>query len=383
MRQLTAIVNGRLITGTDDDFRDGVVLIEGGQISDVVAQVPPGEIDQVDAAGAIVAPGIVDLHGDAFERAVMPRPRVSMPMTIALADTIADLASSGVSTGFISITDSWEPGLRSRETLREFIDQLRRSEPGPDLRVHVRHETTNTHGTAELQGWLRAGDVTMLSLADHAPGGITAPGTQPSAVQCARTGCDAATLAELTDKAIARRSDGQRVDSELARIAAELNCPVASHDSSSADDLQRDLALGVNIAEFPMTGDLAGRYRAEGVAVLFGAPNVVRGGSHSGNVTVSEVIDIEAGDILCSDYHYPSLLHAPFVLADAGLDTLARTWRTVSTHPAAAAGLTDRGVLAPGQRADVVLVDDQSTPCVTRLIVGGNTVHEAVPVCVN
>lgn len=383
MARVTAIANGRLITGVDDEIRDGVLMIEDGVISDIVDEVPAGDIEHIDAQGALVAPGIIDLHGDAFERSVMPRPRVTMPMRVALAETVADLASAGISTGYVSITDSWEPGLRSRDTLRAVVEELRVLDTGLDVRVHVRHETTNTDGIEELGGWLRSGDVTMLSLADHTPGAITRADSKPSAVQCGRTGCDEQTLIELTDAAIARRDAGQALDAELAALAHGLDCPVASHDGRSNDDLARDLGLGVNIAEFPMNGELATSYRDEGIAVLFGAPNVVRGGSHLGNLSVTDVLDVNAGDILCSDYHYPSMLHAPFVLTEVGLGDLAQTWRTVSTHPARAAGLADRGVLEPGLRADVAIIDDRLTPSVTRLIVAGETAYQAAPVCAN
>ena len=145
---------------------------------------------------------------------------------------------------------------------------------------------------------------------------------------------------------------------------------------SSFDDVQRDLRLPVDLAEFPMSHEIAQAYRDAGIRVMLGAPNLVRGGSHLGNLSVADALRLEAGDMLCSDYHYPSLLQAPFAITDRGLSSLPVAWRAVSSAPAEAAGLLDRGVLETGRRADIVVVDDTgASPPTVQLFVNGESVY--------
>ena len=162
----------------------------------------------------------------------------------------------------------------------------------------------------------------------------------------------------------------------MAEVAAAAACVTASHDADSEDDLVRDVRLGVAMAEFPTTIELARRYREQGIAVLLGAPNLVRGTSHLGNLSVRDAWAAGAGDLLCSDYHYPSLLAAPFCLVGCGLASFGSAWDAVSAVPARVAGLTDRGELRAGALADLLVVEPASSdpvrsPAVKRAIVGG------------
>jgi alpha-D-ribose 1-methylphosphonate 5-triphosphate diphosphatase len=181
---------------------------------------------------------------------------------------------------------------------------------------------------------------------------------------------------QLHNDALSRREQGVGQERRLAEVASIASCVTASHDAETIEDLQRDLDLGVAIAEFPTSIELATRYREHGIAVLLGAPNLVRGTSHLGNLSVREAWASGAGDLLCSDYHYPSLLAAPFCLVEHGIASMGAAWRAVSTVPADVAGLTDRGRLGSGQLADIVVVEPPAArqpPRVRRAVVGGET----------
>lgn len=355
-------------------WADGVITtVEQG------AEVGRGHDDPtIDASGALVVPGIVDLHGDAFERSLMPRGGVPIDVDTALADNDVQLLAAGITTSFLSATDSWEPGLRSRRVLRDLVAGLGRRRGGPAVELHVRHECCNTDDAPELEQWIETGAVRLLSFNDHTPGGIAMiTGISPKQVE--RAGVDQSALEDLLAEAVARRPQGKAQEERLAAVARGAGCALASHDASSAEDLARDRHLGVAIAEFPASIELARDYRAHGFEVLLGAPNLVRGASHLGNLSVRDAICAGIASIICSDYHYPSLLQAPFVLEREGILPIGDAWAFVSERAAAAAGLVDRGRLAAGARADILVVEPAgAAPARVRaVVVAGRKVFEA------
>ncbi|MDH3753684.1 MAG: alpha-D-ribose 1-methylphosphonate 5-triphosphate diphosphatase, partial [Acidimicrobiia bacterium] len=271
-------------------------------------------------------------------------------------------------------------GLRSRATVRELIAALRRRRRTPRVELHVRHERCNTEDADELEEWIRTGAVGLLSFNDHTPGGI-ATVTGLTREQIERSGVDEATLEELLASAIDRRPTGLEQEPRLAAAAADAGCATASHDSHDDGNLRRDVELGVAIAEFPTSIELAHRYRRAGIDVSLGAPNLVRGGSHLGHMSVRDAVADGAGSLLCSDYHYPSLLHAPFVMSRLGLGSFGAAWTTVSEAPARAVGMADRGRLEPGAQADVVVVEpaDDHTPARVRAVVVAGVVAYHAP----
>lgn len=334
---------------TDLSCRDGMIVDIG--------EVGSADVE-IDATGALVLPGLVDIHGDGFERALMPRPGVFVGVAAAIAESRTQLLAAGITTAYISVTDGWEPGLRSRATLRRLVEELATTDPGgvgPRLELHVRHERCNTDDIGELVGWIDDGSVSMLSYNDHTPGGI-AMVAGISELQVKRSGIEREELERCRDAAIERREVGRAHELRLAETAHAADIATASHDGSSDDDLERDLALGVDVAEFPLSIELAARYREKGIAILLGAPNLVRGSSHLGNLSVRDAWSAGVADLICSDYHYQSMLHAPFVLTGLGA-SLADAWHTVSRGPAVAVGRGDRGVLEPDARADVIVVE--------------------------
>lgn len=363
-------LRGHLLVDGADDVVRGVVEWDEDVITRVITD---GDIEAVpaeDVGSALVLPGIIDIHGDAFERALMPRDGVAIDYGLALMANDVQLLGAGITTAYLSATDSWEPGLRSRASLTALVDACaQRATSAPRLEIHVRHERANTDDLEQLEAWIAEGVVTMLSFNDHTDHAI-------SATQIGRTGVSAERFEQLHTDALSRRAQGVGQELRLAEVATTASCVTASHDAETIEDLQRDLDLGVAIAEFPTSIELATRYREHGIAVLLGAPNLVRGTSHLGNLSVREAWASGAGDLLCSDYHYPSLLAAPFCLVEHGIASMGAAWRAVSTVPADVAGLTDRGRLGSGQLADIVVVEppaNRQPPRVRRAVVGGET----------
>jgi alpha-D-ribose 1-methylphosphonate 5-triphosphate diphosphatase len=376
-----SIVNGSVLRPDDDLPAPGTVVWSGAVIDTVSTEQPtdtadldPARLDTtvIDAAGGWILPGIVDIHGDAFERSVMPRPGVMVDIDLALADNDAQLLATGITTSYLSVTDSWEPGLRSREMLHQLVAGLERRRGDPTVLLHVRHERCNTDGLDELESLIASGTIKLLSFNDHTADS-TATATHIMEIQVQRAGVDRSVLEELQAAAVARRPLGFDQEARLAEIAAAASCPIASHDPADQDDLDHDIALGVAIAEFPTSIPLAKQYLAAGIDVLLGAPNLTRGRSHLGNLSVRDALGSGAATLLCSDYHHPSLLQAPYVSWAEGLQPFGAAWATVSAAPARAVGLTDRGRIEPSARADLVVVDppDGGPARARATIVGG------------
>jgi alpha-D-ribose 1-methylphosphonate 5-triphosphate diphosphatase len=346
--------------------KDATVLIEEGKFVQVDPATSLVGSVKINAKGLQMLPGIVDIHGDAFERAIAPRPGVNFPIPLAIAENDHHLIASGITTFFYSITDSYEPGLRSREMARNLLDFI--LEAGkPTLRcnsyIHIRHELANTEKYDELCDWLKSGRIHMLSLNDHLP----PPGDRQKMMRHLNGLRRRVTLSnleveELLERIEMQRESGHQQVKELVELAHTLGIPVASHDDDSEEKVALSQTRGVAIAEFPATIELGMKSRAYGAAVLMGAPNLVRGGSHLGCMSASDAIKAGVLDILCSDYHYPSLFHAPFKLQQLGLMPFEQAWELVSSRPATASGLGARkGKIAPSYDADFLLVKPGSS----------------------
>lgn len=355
------------------------------RVIDVVGANDLDDLPELDARGLLLLPGIVDVHGDAFERALAPRPGVHLPTPMALQENDAWLLAAGVTTYFCSITDSYEPGLRSRAQAREIIRLLHGDQSvalSANHHVHLRHERCLTDGHAELCEWLEDGLIHLLSTADHLPGEA-----EPRKLErylhavARRSTAGEAEISRMMATAAGNRTLGQVQERELCHRARRLGIPLASHDDENVGMVQDSLARGVAICEFPMDIACARAAQDGGAMVLMGAPNWVRGGSHVGAMGVKEALSAGTLDALCSDYHYPSLFHAPFLLASRTGMAFADAWEMVSARPARAVGLGNRlGRIAPGYTADLLLVEPlaNSAPRLRHVFVGGREVARFV-----
>jgi alpha-D-ribose 1-methylphosphonate 5-triphosphate diphosphatase len=341
---------------------DSCLQVTNGIITAVGKDAGSGSAVVVDAAGGYLLPGIIDLHGDAFERHITPRAGTLFPLKLALAANDASLIANGITTFFYSITDGFEPGPRSRETVRKLLLALEELRPrfSCQAKVHIRHEKVNVEDHDELIGWLSAGRIHMLSLNDHLP---ELDDQQKVARYLSglkrRVSMDEESTQLFLRSLQGRREQGEEQTRDLTKLALSMGVSLSSHDDHGLDDVARNVQLGIAIAEFPMDAETALESRKSGIAVLMGAPNLVRGGSHIGAISVRDAIGAGLVDILCSDYHYPSLFTAPFVIAEQNLMSLADAWKLVSENPARASGMGDhKGRILPGYDADLLLISD-------------------------
>lgn len=368
---------GRTLIGAD--LVETSLLVSGTDIAQVDASRGRARL-AIDARNLLVLPGIVDLHGDAFERQMMPRAGVDFPIDIALADSDRQAIGNGITTVFHATTCSWEPGLRSADNARGLMEAIERQRPqfAADTRFHLRHETYNLAAEAEISQWLAEGRVDLFAFNDHMDGvvaDISNPRKRNRMVE--RTGLSSEDFDKLVGHVVSRASDVPASVSRLAATARAAEVRMLSHDDATPAMRQEYRELGALIAEFPVNEETAHAAAAAGDPIVYGAPNVVRGGSHTGWTRASDMIAKGLCSVLASDYYYPAQLLAAFRLAADGVLPLTEAWNLVSAGPARATGLTDRGVIAQGRRADILLVDDsvKLRPRLIAVIAGGKLVH--------
>lgn len=340
----------------DGAMAEGALALRGG----VIDTAPAPDARRFDAGGLLVLPGLVDIHGDAHERQLQPRPGVDLPVPLALRDSAAQLIACGITTAYLGVTLSWEPGLRSLPAWRALKAALPAARAGAatDLRVHLRFEADNFDALEDALAGIADGSVHLLGFNDHTPGIARKAKDPAQAVKFAgRAGMRAAEFAALVEAVCARRGGIPAARERLAEAARRAGIPVLSHDDAVVADRAHYRAHGARICEFPMAEEVALDARAHGEPVVMGAPNVVRGGSHIGWASAAPLAERGIVTVLASDYVWPAMLEAAFVMAERGVLGLPRAWALVSANPAEACGLTDRGRLAPGLRGDVVAVD--------------------------
>ncbi|CAL79047.1 putative Metal-dependent hydrolase involved in phosphonate metabolism; PhnM protein [Bradyrhizobium sp. ORS 278] len=372
-----SISSGRCLIGAD--FADTSLTVSEGVIDRLDVPTRGAALD-LDAAGLTVLPGIVDIHGDAFERQMMPRAGVDFPIDVALVDSDRQAVSNGITTVFHATTWSWEPGLRSAGNARQLLEAIETLRPrlAADTRFHLRHETYNLDDEDEIRQLLAARRIDLFAFNDHMDSTVASlekPHKRQRMVD--RTGLSGDEFDRLVGRIAARADAVPSSISRLAETARTAGVRMLSHDDESPEMRRAFRGQGVSIAEFPVNEETAREAAAGGDAIVFGAPNVVRGGSHTGWTKASDMIAKGLCSVLASDYYYPAPLLAAYRLVADGVLPLARAWSLISAGPAQAAGLSDRGTLAPGQRADIVLVDDSSSmrPRIVAVIAAGRLVH--------
>ncbi|MEQ6248830.1 alpha-D-ribose 1-methylphosphonate 5-triphosphate diphosphatase [Sulfitobacter sp. HNIBRBA3233] len=341
-----------------DGLHVGPLSFADGRIVDA----PVGRAVNLD--GYLVLPGIVDLHGDGFERHLAPRRGAMKQMAEGLRAVEAELAANGITTAILAQFVSWEGGVRSPDFAEQVFTHLRDVAPGmvTDLRGQIRFETGMLELYEDLPERLKAWGLRYIVFNDHLPHDRLADGRTPRRLtaMALRAGRSPEKQLELMQQMHAQRDEvAVALDRLCARLAAE-GIAMGSHDDRSAEDRARWSARGVSVAEFPETLDAAEAAATGGGTVVMGSPNVVRGGSHNRNVSAVDLIAMGYCDALASDYHYPSLRRAALMVWQTGMRDLAGAWALVSSGPAAVLGLEDRGVLAPGKRADLCILNRDS-----------------------
>lgn len=343
-----------------------VLLPEGEQTTDLL--LADGHIAEIgteargsptfDARGLLVLPGIVDIHGDSFERQLQPRPGVDFPPDIALVDTEAQLLANGITTAFHGVTLSWEPGLRSPDSWVALLAALRARPWTCDMRVHLRWEAYNLDALETAVADIAAGHVHLVGLNDHTPSILKKLDDPVAGAKYSdRAGMKLHAFRALAERIGARADAVPAARARIAAAARIAGTPLASHDDATVPERTAFRELGARICEFPMAEEVGEAARDAGDWVVMGSPNVVRGRSHLGWASAARLAEVGICNVLSSDYYYPAMLRAALILAGRGVLDLGRAWSLVSANPARAAGLSDRGMIAPGKRADLVVLD--------------------------
>jgi alpha-D-ribose 1-methylphosphonate 5-triphosphate diphosphatase len=367
------ITNGRVLRG-GALHRTALYLNDG-----LIAERPLPMAEKIDARGALVLPGIVDLHGDGFERQIMPRNSVQFDTVLALLDTDRQLVSNGITTAWHGVSVSWEPGLRSLSGAEDIVSALRTVRPrlGCDTRLHLRWETFAAGAMAAVIDWLHGEERPILAFNDHTTGMFDGPDrTRKITRAAARTGLSREAYEARLSALEATRDRVPGDVAEMAQAGLAAGAVLLAHDETSPEERARFRALGATISEFPLNAGTADAARSMGEHTVLGAPNVLRGRSHTGALCATDAIRTGRCTVLASDYYYPAPLQAPFLLAANDVLSFEDAWALVSTNPAEAVGMSDRGRLEPGLRGDVVLVDDTdpTRPLVRNTLAGGRVV---------
>ena len=355
----------------DGALQDHPLTLRDGLIAD-----GPGR--EVDLSGYLVLPGIVDLHGDGFERHLSPRPTAPFDKRRALVSAAGELAVNGITTAWLAQSWSWEGGFRSGAATMALLRALdgARADLLPDMRVQIRLETHVTDQHAEVLAAVEDHGVDYVVFNNHLPEALEMAESRPDrfASWAAQTRRTADEMLAIVHHARAQDAAVPAALSALAARFAGLGVRMGSHDDATAEGRAFFRGLGADIAEFPTTVAAARAARAAGEPVLMGAPNVVRGGSQTGNIAAADLVAEGLVDALMSDYYYPALPQSAWALVAAGLADLPAAWAMISTTPARIMGLADRGRIAAGLRADLVAIDPV-TQRVELTLAGGRVAH--------
>jgi len=335
------------------DGLDGAGLsFAGGRIvSDPVGRA-------VDLSGYLVLPGIVDPHGDGFERHIAQRRGAMKQMDEGLIATEAELAANGITTAVLAQFVSWEGGMRGPEFAAQVFEAIRDTAPKlvTDLRAQLRFETNLLDNYADLPAQIADWGIGYVVFNDHLPHDRLDAGKLPRSLtgQALKARRSPEKHLAFIKELHARRAEVPAALDRLCAALGKMGVRMGSHDDQTAQGRSKWRARGVQIAEFPETQDAA---EALDDPVIMGAPNVVRGGSHKGNTSALDLICMGYVNAIASDYHYPSPRRAALMLVDTGVLDFAAAWSLVSAGPARLLGLADRGTLTTGKRADIVVLD--------------------------
>lgn len=358
----------------------GSLRIDRGKVAEIAERPVAGGVD---GRGHTLFAGFIDMHGDMIEQELEPRARVDFPMDVALNALDARLAASGVTTAYASV--SFSRGVRDGErrsfehtsrVIRELSEA--RKIARVDHRIHARFDITFDNAVEVLSGLLDEGRVDLVSLMDHTPGQGQYRNLEIHIKnKAAHHGISETEARQMVSNAIAIRSRPQEVllnnMQSVARKCRDHGVPLASHDDDTRAKANLMADLGAVIAEFPVTMEAAEVAVQRGLMTAMGAPNAMRGQSYSGNLSARHAHEAGLLSILAADYHPAAMLPAIRALAESDPNGLAGAARLATANPAKALGLTDRGEIAVGKSADLVVVD--ATDRVVMTLRNGEVIH--------
>ncbi len=364
----------------------GAINIEDGCIATIVEGDAP--VRGLSTGGLTLIPGVIDLHGDMLERDIEPRPNALFPVDMSLYELDKRLASTGITTAFAAVGFAWHQNdVRSQAKATEIIRVIndKRDQLLVDFRVHARFEIANAETAPLLEQLLSENLIDLVSLMDHTPG-------QGQYANLDRYIDFMVKWLNIPRELLENKSREQMVQrmqevaemprdwdiaAEVCRLAREHGIAIASHDDDTVEKVVRMQALGVSISEFPVNIEAAKIARQHGMHTIMGAPNAYRGESNTGNLSALDAIKAGVVDILATDYYPAAMLQAAFKIARDGVLPLHESIKLISENPAAAVELHDRGRIAVGLNADLVLVEEaEDHPRVRATLRKGHPIYQ-------
>lgn len=360
---------------------DGALLLEDGIISAVNPETTRAD-REIDLQGLVLMPGMIDLHCDSLEKEVEPRPNVFFPADLAVAQADRRNALAGITTIFHALSFAeGELGVRNPAMAAKIARIVRQRQAFGLVAnyVHCRYEITDPNSLDVIKELMVEGAVRLLSLMDHTPGQGQFKNIADYHSFLMKSYNRSAAEADSLIETKFNRS--HQAFARLSHLAAEANrhdIPLASHDDDHPERVETLARLGVVISEFPVNRESAQAAKRLGLHTIFGAPNVLRGKSQNGSMRALDAVREGIADCLCADYHPGTMLPAVFRLPESAGISLAEAIRLVTVNPARAAGLADRGEIAVGKRADLVVAGEQGgIHHIVLVFVGGRKIFQA------
>lgn len=379
------IHSGKIVT--EQTILEGfVVVVEGELIRAIIPKEQIGDYPEarlIDARGGYISPGFIDIHSDYIETIASPRPTSMMDFDISLREAEKILISHGITTMFHSLSFykedvfSHKP-MRNPTNIQRMVDAIETTHNRLHLirhRLHARFEIDNIDEVDQLVKNIEDGKVHLLSFMDHTPGQGQYRNLEVyrETLKGYRDISDEDVNVLIAERQSMECLTTQKIK-EVADIARAHGIAVASHDDDDIKKLDLVKSFGTTISEFPITLEVAAKAKELGIHTIAGAPNVMLGGSHSGNLSAAEAISQGCMDILCSDYYPPALLHAVFDLHEKYGNNLHEMFMMVTLNPAKAVKMDDElGSIKVGKRADLLVIErmDDGYPMLTTTMVNG------------
>jgi len=385
---LYLITNGQIVTEKGILINHDL-LLEGDRIKRIL---PKGEIESSDsiqvinARGGYVSPGFIDIHSDFIETMAVPRPTSMIDFNLCLRESEKILINQGITTMFHSLSLYKPDGfshkaIRTSENVKKFVELINKTHDNNHLirhRFHARLEIDNFEEIGNLKKYIKENKVHLISFMDHTPGQ-----GQYKNLEVYRNTIKG--YKDLSDEEVDDIIEGHQgkekmtmeLIKELADLARAKNIAVASHDDDSEEKLNLIKSFGASISEFPITLEVAKCAKTLGMFTIAGAPNILQGGSHSGNLSAIDAINNDTIDILCSDYYPAALLHSIFIMHEKHGQNLGKMFNLITINPAKAVNMDKEiGSIEENKKADLIIIEkiDENYPVITSVFVDGNLI---------
>jgi len=364
----------------DGKFQSADIVIKGENIERIA---PYKSLDvAIDFGDKRVVAGFVDLHGDAIEKEIEPRPGARFPVSMAVVELDKKLSMAGITTMFhaVGFNDGELSKGRGTEQSRELIEEIYQANMqhlGVDNLIHARFEITSESSLETVKELIEAKKINLLSIMDHSPGQGQFKTLEAWKKYFLKTyTINEDEVGEYLERKASK--DKKSVVEDLVSFSISHQIPVLSHDDDCLEKLNTLKSLGVSFSEFPLSLEVATNAKKMRIKTGMGAPNVVRGGSQSGNIAAIELIKEGVCDYLCSDYHPASMLLSPYKLLEDIDLSLEEGFAMISSTPAKLAGLGNKGVIKEGCLADIIIIDESHFPKVVMTFKDGEVVYNGI-----